>query len=88
MGNFYCVTSCCFLFSVWNFLSLSPQEKLSFSCHRHLDVLLAVDIFLGPIDDPDITPPERQQLVLQNFPGVSAFVHQINLGEDPNRPQT
>lgn len=34
------------------------------------------------------TSSQRQQLVLQYFPGVCALVHQIQFGDNSNSPQT
>lgn len=35
-----------------------------------------------------LTPPQRQELVLQNIPGICALVHQIQLGDHSNGAKT
>ncbi len=55
------------------------QEELPLGRHGSLDVLLAVDVLLRPVDHSDVSPPEREELVLQDVLGVSSLVHQIQL---------
>lgn len=33
------------------------------------------------------TSPQRKQLVLQHIPGIRAFIHEIQLGDDADGPQ-
>lgn len=42
---------------------------------------------VAPSSPPNRTSSQGEQLVLQDVPGVSAFVHQVELGDDANGPQ-
>ena len=42
---------------------------------------------LAPGSLPSRTSSQGEQLVFQDVPGVSAFIHQVELGDDANGPQ-
>ena len=40
-----------------------------------------------PIDDADVAASKRQKFVLQDLPGVGTLVHQVEFGQDADRPK-
>lgn len=65
---------------------MMAAEKLSFVLHRFFDGKVFVDLLLGPTFDAKVPELKRIQLALQDFNGVSALVHEVNLSYDPNCP--
>ena len=64
------------------------EKELSLGCLSCLDVLLAIDIFLTPVNDPNVASPQGQELVLQDIFRVSSLVHQVKFSQNSNGPQT
>lgn len=62
------------------------QEEVALGLQRQRDVLAAFDVLLRAIDDADVAAAQRQQPILQDVAGVGALVHQVQLGDDADRP--
>lgn len=62
------------------------QEELALRGQGRMDVLSALDILLGPVHHADVATAQRQQLVLENIARIRSLVHQIELGDDTDRP--
>ena len=60
-------------------------EEISFVLHSVLNRNVFIDLLLGPTFHTKISKLKGIQLPLQNFYGIGALIHQVNLGYNSNR---